>query len=106
MSFLSLINSYDDAWKAVIMPPRQDYSLSNLGIFHPFPALPNLKQALLNSIPETTESKDLTLSSRTAEDILLSAPTTSNPTSKAPALAWYIYMVAVAPESKLSSIWT
>jgi len=31
MSFLSLVNSYEDAWKAVIMPPRQEYTLSNLG---------------------------------------------------------------------------
>ena len=104
MSFLSLINSYDDAWKAVIMPPRQEYSLSNLGIFHPLPAFPNLKQVPQNSIPETTESKDLTLSSKTVEDMLLSAPTMSNPTLKAPFLVSFIYMVAVAPEWRLSNI--
>jgi len=31
MSFFGLLSSYDEAWKAIIMPPRQDYSQSDLG---------------------------------------------------------------------------
>jgi len=31
MSLLSVIGSYEEAWKAIIMPPRQDYSMHDLG---------------------------------------------------------------------------
>jgi len=31
MSFFNFIGSYDDAWKAIVMPPRQDYSIYDLG---------------------------------------------------------------------------
>lgn len=32
MSFFNFINTYDDAWKAIIMPGRQEYSTNDLGL--------------------------------------------------------------------------
>lgn len=31
MSIFNFITSYDDAWKAIIKPPRQEYSIHDLG---------------------------------------------------------------------------
>ena len=30
--FSSLSNGYEDLWKAIIRPPRDDYNISDLGI--------------------------------------------------------------------------
>lgn len=30
--FSSISNGYDDLWKAIIRPPRDDYRISDLGI--------------------------------------------------------------------------
>ena len=32
MSIFNLFGSYDDLWKAIIMPARQEYSIYDLGI--------------------------------------------------------------------------
>ncbi len=32
MNVFNILGSYDDAWKAIVMPPRQDYSIYDLGI--------------------------------------------------------------------------
>ena len=55
--FSSLSNGYEDLWKAIIRPPRDDYNISELGLMNKLDYLNNFK-AQLNSRYKELRSRE------------------------------------------------